>query len=368
MITVRARCTCGPREPFLPTTIQRRQPGPRDVLIDIAYAGICHSDIDHAHSTRGKSIYPLVPGHEIAGVVSAVGAEVTRFSVGDRVGVGNMVDACGQCPNCVVGLEQYCSGGRVLTYNAIGRDGRVTYGGYSEKIVVHEGFVVRIPDGIPLERAAPLLCAGITMYSPLRHWKAGVGKRVGILGFGGLGHVGVQIAAAMGAHTTVLDLSPAKQADALRMGADVFCLASDPAAIQGLANSLDIIVSTVPVNVDLDTYLGLLARDGVLVNLAVPQEPLRLSAAVLLNNRRSIAGTRSGGLPETQEMLAFCAEHHIAAEVEVIHADRIDEAYRRLLSGDVRYRFVIDTRTMASDSEPANADNRVLQVQHTAMD
>ncbi|MCY1261895.1 NADP-dependent alcohol dehydrogenase C 1 [compost metagenome] len=346
MLTVRARCTCGPAEPFIATTIRRRDLGPRDVMIDIAYAGICHSDVEHARSLRGKTMYPIVPGHEMAGIVSAVGDAVSRFKVGDRVGVGNMVDACRKCDNCRAGLEQYCSGGRTLAYNSIGRDGEPTYGGYSEKVVVDEAFVVRIPDRIPLDRAAPLLCAGITMYSPLRHWQAGPGKRVAIVGFGGLGHVGVQMAHAMGAHTTVLDLSPAKREDALRFGADEYRLASDPETFAALASSLDLIISTVPANVDIDAYLGLLARDGTYVNLAVTDKPLSLSAASLLANRRSIAGTRSGGLAQTQEMLDFCADHDISAQVEVVSADAIDDAYRRLLAGDVRFRFVIDNSTL----------------------
>lgn len=347
MITVNARCTCGPNEPFQATTIQRRDPGPRDVLVDIAFAGICHSDIDHARSTRGRTLYPLVPGHEISGIVSAVGPEVTRFAVGDRVGVGNMVDACRVCDNCGAGLEQYCTGKRVLAYNDVGYDGKRTYGGYSEKIVVDEAFVVRIPDSIPLKDAAPLLCAGITMYSPLRHWKAGPGKRVAIVGFGGLGHVGVQMSKAMGAHTTVLDLSPAKSKDALRLGADDYRIATSADSFIDLADSMDLIISTVPVNVNFDLYLGLLALDGTLVNVAVPEKPLNVSAAVLLANRRSIAGTRSGGMRETQEMLNFCAEHDVAAEVEIVGANAIDEAYQRLLAGEVRFRFVIDASTLA---------------------
>lgn len=334
----------------MPTTIERRDPGPRDVLIDIAYAGICHSDIDHAYSTRGRTVYPVVPGHEIAGVVSAVGDEVTRFQVGDRVGVGNMVDSCGACEHCRAGHEQYCAGKRVLAYNDVGYDGQRTYGGYSEKIVVRENFVVRIPEAIRLENAAPLLCAGITMYSPLRHWQAGPGKRVAIIGFGGLGHVGVQMAHALGAHTTVIDLATDKRRDALRLGADEFRLASDPRTFTELAGRFDLVISTVPVNVDLDAYLELLALDGTLVNLAVPERPLSVSAAKLLANRRSIAGSRSGGIAETQEMLDFCAGHGINAEVELIDAEDIDAAYRRLLEGDVRYRFVIDNRTLAKAS------------------
>jgi alcohol dehydrogenase (NADP+) len=346
MISVRARCSCGPNARFQCTTIQRREPGPHDVLIDIAFAGICHSDIDHARSTRGKTMYPAVPGHEIAGIVSAVGTDVTRFAVGDRVGVGNTVDSCRVCASCQSGLEQYCAG-RVLAYNAIGRDGERTYGGYSEKIVVDEHFVLRIPESIPLANAAPLFCAGITMYSPLRHWKAGPGKRVAIVGFGGLGHVGVQISKTLGAHTTVLELIAAKREDALRFGADGYRIVDEPSAFTELANSFDLIISTVPANVDLDAYLGLLAVDGTCVNLSIPGKPLSVAAASLLANRRSIAGTRSGGLPETQEMIDFCAAHGISAQVEVIDADRIDEAYERLLAGDVRYRFVIDINTLA---------------------
>ena len=293
-------------------------------------------------------MYPLVPGHEIAGIVSAVGPQVSGFAPGDRVGVGNMVDSCRTCANCKVGLEQYCSGKRVLAYNSIGYDGQATQGGYSEKIVVDQAFVVRIPASIALDNAAPLLCAGITMYSPLRHWRAGPGKRVAIVGFGGLGHVGVQMARAFGAHTTVLELSLAKRDDALRLGADDYRIA-DPETFAALASSFDLILSTVPVNVDLGAYLGLLALDGTLVNLAVPEQPLSIPAAALLANRRSIAGTRSGGIAETQEMLDFCAQHGIGAEVEVIDADRIDEAYGRLLAGDVRFRFVIDNSTFEKD-------------------
>lgn len=346
MIVSRACCTFGPEEPFVRTTIERRDPGPRDVLIDIAYAGICHSDVEHARSLRGKTVYPIVPGHEISGTVSAVGAEVSRLKVGDRVGVGNMVDACGKCANCLAGLEQYCSGGRTLTYNSIGRDGKRTDGGYSQHIVVDERFVVRIPESLALANAAPLLCAGITMYSPLRHWKAGPGSKVAIIGFGGLGHVGVQMAKAMGAQTTVLDLSPEKRDDALRLGAEDFRLSTEPETFTSLDSAFDLVISTVPIYVGLDRYLGLLARDGVYVNLAVPAQPLSISATTLLTNRRSIAGTRSGGIAETQEMLDFCAEHGISAEVEVIHANGIDDAYRRLLAGNVRFRFVIDNTTL----------------------
>ncbi len=349
MLSVQARCTCGPRERFTATRIERREPGPRDVLIDIAYAGICHSDVEHARDLRGggKTRYPLVPGHEIAGIVSAVGAQVTRFAVGDRVGVGNMVDSCRECARCRAGLEQYCSA-RVLTYGVIGRDGTQTHGGYSQKIVVDEAFVLRIPQSMPLQNAAPMFCAGITMYSPLRHWRIGRGKRVAIIGFGGLGHVGTQIAHALGAHTTVLELSESKRADALRLGAHDFGLSNDAGTFTELSGSFDLIISTVPASLDLDAWLGLLALDGVFVNLSTTAKPLTLSAANLLANRRSLSGTRSGGIVETQEMVDFCAERGIHAEVEVIDANGIDAAYERLLAGDVRYRFVIDVGTMGA--------------------
>ena len=345
MIPSNARCVCGPREPFRAMRIERREPGPRDVMIAIAYVGICHSDIEYAWSLRGHSTYPLGPGHEIAGIVARIGNEVTRFAIGDRVGVGNMVDSCRSCANCRNGLEQYCSGGRLLTYNSRGRDGRVTEGGYSEAIVVDQDFVVRIPDSIPLPNAAPLLCAGITMYSPLRHWRAGPGTRVAIVGLGGLGHLGVRIARALGAEVTVIDLSPDKRTDALRLGASGLRVASQ--GLDDLAGSFDLIVSTVPVRADLDGLLGLLALDGTLVTLSAPAEPLTLSAVSLLNNRRTLAGTRSGGIAETQEMLDFCGAHGIGAEIEVIGADAIDAAYERVMAGDVRYRFVIDIATMA---------------------
>jgi alcohol dehydrogenase (NADP+) len=346
MISTHARCICGPKERFQPTTIQRRDLGPRDVLIDIAYAGICHSDIDHARSMRGNAAYPMVPGHEIAGVVSAIGSQVTKFAVGDKAGVGNMVNSCRDCASCREGLEQYCTGGRVLTYNSIDRDGQRTQGGYSQKIVVDEAFVLRIPDRIPLQNAAPLFCAGITLYSSLRHWNAGPGRRVAIVGLGGLGHVGVQISKALGAHTTVFDLSATKRDDAMRLGADAFHIASEPGVFRELSESLDLIVSTVPVNIDLDAYLGLLGRDGTLVSLSVPPQPLSIPPYSLLRNRRSITGSLSGGLPQTQEMIDFCADHGIGAEVEIIDANHIDEAYDRLVAGDVKYRFVIDASTM----------------------
>lgn len=346
MIEVNARAIGGPGESFKPTTIVRRDPGPHDVLIDIAYAGICHTDVSRSRSEFGTTHYPLVPGHEIAGTVSVVGTRVRGFAVGDRVGVGCLVDSCRECDYCRAGMEPYCSR-QVLTYNGLGADGEYTQGGYSEKIVVDEGYVLHIPDGIALPEAAPLLCAGTTLYSPLRHWKAGPGVRVAIVGFGGLGHVGASIAAALGAHTTVLDINPDKEADAYRRGADDFRLTTDPALFTDFAGAFDLIVSTVPANLDYDAYLSLLALDGTLVNVGVPKQPITLDVFSLLHNRRSLAGTLVGNIAETQEMLEFCARHAIAAEVEVISADDIDVAYDRLAAGDVRYRFVIDTSTLA---------------------
>lgn len=348
MIEINARAKHGPSDPFVATTITRRDVGPTDILIDIAYAGICHTDVSRSRAEFGVTHYPIVPGHEIAGVVSEVGAAVTKFSVGDRVGVGCLVDSCRECEHCRAGLEPYCGEGQVLTYNGLGRDGKYTQGGYSEKIVVDEGYVVRIPDSMPLESAAPLLCAGITLYTPLRHWKAGPGTRVAIVGFGGLGHVGVAISAALGAHTTVLDLTIDKREDAIRLGADDFRLTTDPSVFEEFASGFDLILSTVPANLDYDSFLGMLALNGTLVNLGVPKNPITLDVFSLLRNRRSLAGTLVGGIAETQEMLDYCAEHGINAEVEIVSADQIDDAYDRVCSGDVRYRFVIDISTMRS--------------------
>ncbi len=347
MISVAARATAGPGQPFQATRIERRDLGPRDVLIDIAYAGICHSDIHTARGEWGETHDPLVPGHEIAGTVSAVGAEVTAFAVGDRAGVGCMVDSCRECEHCRAGEEQFCLQGMVGTYGAIGRDGRPTDGGYSQKIVVDEDYVLRIPEGIGLDVAAPLLCAGITLYSPLRHWGAGPGKKVAIVGLGGLGHMGVKIAKAMGAEVTVLSQSLKKREDGLRLGADHYHATGDEGTLEQLARSFDLVVSTLSATVDMTAYLGLLKLDGTLVNVGAPEEPLSVPAFALINGRRSLSGSLIGGIKETQEMLDFCAEHGLGAEIEVIGADQIDEAYDRVVASDVRYRFVIDTATLA---------------------
>jgi uncharacterized zinc-type alcohol dehydrogenase-like protein len=340
-----AYAVTGPEAAFARTTIERRELGPLDVLIDIAYAGICHSDIHTARNEWGAAHFPLVPGHEITGTVAAVGADVTRWAVGDRVGVGCLVNSCRTCPHCLAGDEQYCTGGKVDTYNSVDRDGSWTDGGYSSRIVVDEHFVVGIPDGLALDVAAPLLCAGITLYSPLRHWNAGPGRRVAIVGLGGLGHMGVKLAHAMGADVTVLSQSGAKEADAYRLGADAYFATSSPDTFEKLAGSFDLVVSTVSAVIPMDDYLSLLARDGALVTVGSPPEPLSLAAFSLISMRRSFAGSLIGGLAETQEMLDFCSAHGLGAEIEVIDAASIDAAWDRVVASDVRYRFVIDVAT-----------------------
>jgi uncharacterized zinc-type alcohol dehydrogenase-like protein len=287
----------------------------------------------------------VVVGHEVAGVVDAVGAKVTRHSVGDRVGVGCFVDSCRECVNCLAGEEQYCLAGSISTYNSVGRDGLPTAGGYSTSIVVDENYVLRIPDGVSLEAAAPLLCAGITMYSPLRNWNAGPGKRVAIIGMGGLGHMGVKIAAAMGAEVTVLSQSLKKQEDAFRLGAEGYYATSDPATFEILKSHFDLIINTVSADINIDDYLSLLALDGTMVLVGLPSKPLKQRAWSLIGFRRSLAGSKMGGIPQTQEMLDFCAAHGLGAEVEIIPASKINDAYERVLASDVRYRFVIDAST-----------------------
>jgi uncharacterized zinc-type alcohol dehydrogenase-like protein len=345
-ITAAARSMASASAQFEAVTIERRELGPHDVLIEIAYAGICHTDVHHARAEFGTTHYPIVPGHEIVGVISEIGSEVSKFAVGDNAGIGCIVDSCRECPECKAGLESYCNS-FVLTYNAIGRDGKVTLGGYSERIVVDEDFAIRVPTGMPLEGVAPLMCAGITMYSPLRHWSAGPGKRVAVIGFGGLGHVGVQISAALGAHTTVINKTEEQVDDAMRMGAKDYRTITQPGALEELSRSFDLIISTVPVSFDLDKHLELLALNGTFVNLGVPDKPLSIDAVSLLTKRRSVAGSSSGGIPETQEMVDFCAQHGIGAEVETIEAGYIDEAYDRLAAVYVRYLFGIDATTFS---------------------
>jgi uncharacterized zinc-type alcohol dehydrogenase-like protein len=348
MRSTAAYATPGPSAPFEKTTIQRRDLGPKDVLIEIHYAGICHSDIHTARNEWGEAIFPLVPGHEIAGTVEAIGSEVTRYGEGDRVGVGCMVDSCRECAPCQAGEEQYCLKGMIGTYNAIGRDGRPTDGGYSTHIVVDEDFVVGIPEGIGLDVAAPLLCAGITLYSPLNHWNAGPGKQVAIVGMGGLGHMGVKIAHALGAEVTVLSRTLSKREDGLALGADHFYATSDETTFEKLRGHFDLIINTVSAVLPIDSYLAMLKLDGTMVNVGAPPQPLPVQVFSLIGNRRSFAGSAIGGIRETQEMLDFCAEHGIGAEIEVIRGDQIDEAWERVLASDVRYRFVIDTATFES--------------------
>ncbi|MCA4134092.1 NAD(P)-dependent alcohol dehydrogenase [Arthrobacter sp. M4] len=346
MLTVNAYAAPSATEPLIPTTVQRRDVGPHDVLIDIKFAGICHSDIHTVRGDWGPQTYPLAPGHEIAGIVTEVGSEVTRHAVGDRVGVGCMVNSCRECANCLKGEEQYCLKGNVGTYGAVDRDGTITQGGYTTHVVVNEDFVVTIPDGLKLDVAAPLLCAGITTYSPLRHWGAAPGKQVAVVGLGGLGHMAVKFAHALGAEVTVLSQSLKKMEDGLRLGADHYRATSEEETFQDLAGTFDLIINTVSAPINLDAYLSLLTVDGALVNVGAPAEPLPLHEFSLILGRRSFAGSAIGGIRETQEMLDFCAEHGIGAEIEVIPADKINEAYERVLSSDVRYRFVIDTSTM----------------------
>jgi len=348
MRTVTAYAAPSATEPLVKTTIERRDVGPKDVMIDIAYAGICHSDIHTVRGEWGEIQYPQVVGHEIVGTVSEVGSEVTKHEVGDRVGVGCMVGSCGECEYCVRGDEQYCAKGNVGTYTGVDpADGSITQGGYSQAVVVTEDFVLRVPESLDYDKVAPLLCAGITLYSPLHHWGVTEGTKVAIVGMGGLGHMGVKIAAALGAEVTVLSQTTSKQEDSLRFGATAHFATSDEQTFTDLANSFDLIVNTVSAKIDMGAYLNLLKVDGTLVNVGAPSEPLEVPAFALIPARRSWAGSAIGGIRETQEMLDFCAEHGIVPETELISADQINEAYERVLASDVRYRFVIDTATMA---------------------
>ncbi|MFF4173991.1 NAD(P)-dependent alcohol dehydrogenase [Streptomyces sp. NPDC001744] len=344
--TVPAYAAPAANAPLERTTVPRRPVGEHDVLIEIKYAGICHSDIHQARDGWGEGIYPMVPGHEIAGIVAETGPGVTKFQVGDRVGVGCFVDSCRECAYCRQGLEQYCARGGTSTYNALDKNGEPTYGGYSTHIVVDENYTLRIPEGIGLDEAAPLLCAGITLYSPLAHWQAGPGKKVAIVGLGGLGHMGVKIAHALGAEVTVLSQSLKKREDALKLGADHYHATNDPETFTTLAGTFDLVISTVSAPLDFDAYLGLVRTDGALVNVGAPEEPVKVGLFSLIGGRKTLAGSMIGSIAETQEMLDFCAEHGLGAEIEVIAADRINEAYERVVASDVRYRFVIDTATI----------------------
>src|SRR5579872_4675228 len=337
------------KDPLGPFSFERREPREHDVVIDIKYCGICHSDIHQARDEwsdyQDECIFPVVPGHEIAGVVAAVGKSVTKYKVGDKVGVGCYVDSCRNCPECQEGLEQYCAVGTIWTYNGRDKEGAPTYGGYSERIVVDENYVLRMPENLPLEACAPLLCAGITTYSPLHRWGAGPGKRVALVGLGGLGHMGVKLAHAMGCEVTVLSQSLKKQADGKRLGADHYYATSDPATFEKLKRSFDLILNTVSAATEWGEFLNLLKVDGTMVVVGMPEEKVPLDSFGLLM-RKSIAGSANGGIKETQEMLDFCGQHGITSDIEMIKIQQINEAYERLLKSDVKYRFVIDIASL----------------------
>jgi len=346
-MNTRAYAVLEARKPLVPFEFDRREVGAHDVALDIAYSGICHSDIHQAREEWGPAIFPMVPGHEIAGTVTSIGSSVTKFKVGDKIGVGVFVDSCRTCENCVAGLQQYCLEGMTGTYNQLERDGKtVAMGGYSNRFVINEDYAVHIPANLPLEGVAPLLCAGITLYSPIKHWKVGPGKKVAVMGLGGLGHMGVKFAVAMGADVTVLSHSPHKKDDALAMGAHHFIATDDESVFTTHAKSFDVILNTVSAEIDIDKYISLLKLNGTLVVIGLPGKPYAVNVGTLLNGRRGIAGSMIGGIPELQEMLNFCGEKNIVSEVEVIKADYINEAYERTVASDVKYRFVIDASTI----------------------
>ena len=346
-MNTRAYAVLEARKPLVPFEFDRRDVGAHDVALDIAYSGICHSDIHQAREEWGPAIFPMVPGHEIAGTVTSIGASVTKFKVGDKIGVGVFVDSCRTCENCLAGLQQYCLEGMTGTYNQLERDGKtVAMGGYSNRFVINEDYAVHIPANLPLEGVAPLLCAGITLYSPIKHWNVGPGKKVAVMGLGGLGHMGVKFAVAMGADVTVLSHSPHKKDDALAMGAHHFIATDDESVFNSHSKSFDVILNTVSAEIDIDKYISLLKLNGTLVVIGLPGKPYAVNVGTLLNGRRGIAGSMIGGIPELQEMLYFCGEKNIVSDVEVIKADYINEAYERTVASDVKYRFVIDASTI----------------------
>ena len=347
MLQTSGYATKGPSSQLEPFNFERREPGPRDVLIDILYCGICHSDIHQARDEWGGAMFPMVPGHEIVGRVTRVGSAVTRFKAGELAGVGCFVDSCRVCENCKVGLEQYCEGHIVWTYNGTEKDEKTpTYGGYSSQIVVDEQYTLKLSPKLPPAGAAPLLCAGITTYSPLRHFKVGPDRRVGVVGLGGLGHMAVKLAAAMGAEVTVFSTSKSKEPDARRLGAHEFVLSNGPTGLTALANRFDFILDSISAQHDLNAYLNLLRLDGALALVGASPQPLEVQAFSLIHKRRNLAGSLIGGIRETQEMLDYCAEKNITSDVEVIPIQQVGTAYERTLKGDVRYRFVIDMRTL----------------------
>lgn len=342
MISVKGYAALAAKQPLTPFSFQRREVGDNDVLIDIKYCGICHSDLHQVADEWGGSMFPMVPGHEIVGIISQIGAKVSKFQEGDQVGVGCMIDSCRHCENCEEGLEQYCSQGANMTYNGKERDGSPSQGGYSTQIVVDENYVLRLPPNLPLAASAPLLCAGITLYSPLKHWQIGPGKKVAIVGLGGLGHMGVKLAHAMNAEVTVLSHSLNKEADGRRLGAKHFYNTSDKATFKKLASSFDLIICTVSAGIDWNQYIQLLKRDGTMVVVGIPEGSIPLFPLALIGCRRSLAGSLIGGIKETQEMLDFCGKHNITSDIELISIEKVNEAYQRVLKSDVRYRFVID--------------------------
>jgi alcohol dehydrogenase (NADP+) len=330
-----------------PYSFARREPRDYDIVIDIQYCGICHTDIHQVRNEWGASTFPMVPGHEIAGIVTGVGAKATRYKMGDRVAVGCFVDSCRKCSPCRQGLEQYCVEGPTMTYNSVERDGQTrTQGGYSDKIVVDENYVLRLPDNISLDNSAPLLCAGITMYSPLMHWNAGPGNKVGIIGLGGLGHMGVKIAHALGAEVSVLSHSLKKREDGIRMGADNFYATSDPETFKKLSGYFDLIIHTLAIEIEWDDYLSLLGLDGTMVVVGIPEKQTPINPSTLIMARRNLAGSVIGGIRETQEMLNFCSKHNIASDIEITPIHKVNEAYERVVKSDVRYRFVIDMKSL----------------------
>jgi len=347
MTTVKAYAAQNNASGLAPWSITRRDLKPHDVDIEILYCGVCHTDIHFAHNDWGMTMYPVVPGHEIVGRVTGVGSHVKKFKAGDIAGIGCLVDSCRECDNCKDDLEQYCTGGAIFSYNGMERDGSgITYGGYSKQISCHEDFVLHISDKQPLEAVAPLLCAGITTYSPLRHWKVSKGQKVGILGLGGLGHMGVKLAVSMGAEVTMLSHTASKAADAKRLGAHKFVLTSDEEQVKTVANHFDFILDTVSAEHDYNFYLAMLKTNGNMVCVGIPPPAPPVAVFNLVFQRRSLGGSLIGGIAETQEMLDYCAEHNIVSDVEVIAMKDINTAYERMLKGDVRYRFVIDMATL----------------------
>ena len=333
--------------PLVPFEFERRELGSRDVALNVSYAGICHSDIHQAREEWGPSLFPMVPGHEIVGIVTAIGAAVDKFKVGDRIGIGVFIDSCRTCAPCKAGLQQYCEAGMTGTYNGYERDGKtVAFGGYSDRFVIDQDYAVTVPENLPLEGVAPLFCAGITLYSPIKHWKVGPGTKVAVMGLGGLGHMGVKFAKALGAHVTVLSHSPAKESDALAMGADAFVVTNNGDVFKKHARTFDLILNTISAEIDINRYLSLLALDGTLVVIGLPGKPYAVEVGTLLGARRSMSGSMIGGMTELQEMIDFCGKHNIVSDVEVIKADYVNTAYERTVASDVKYRFVIDAATI----------------------